>query len=94
MTVKVTISGPKGSGKTTLARAIKSYLLDLGYHVAIKDEPGEGHQALAKTEVMRLAEMNLSFARHEIEVYSNQEEAEVLSNKELTQRVRALEARR
>ena len=34
----ITISGPRGSGKTTVAKALFQHLKELGMNVAVKDE--------------------------------------------------------
>lgn len=91
MTLKIAITGSKGEGKTTCARAIATFLRDLGYHVEFRDEPHAGH--LPREELMRMTETAAHFTPPNVEIYSNQEGAEVLSNKELTQRLKALEAR-
>ena len=37
--LRITVSGPVRSGKSTIARALSDYLLKLGFEVALDDDP-------------------------------------------------------
>jgi hypothetical protein len=92
VTIRIAITGPKGVGKTVIARAIKSFLGDTcGYDVALKDEGGENAAPLTKEQLFKLSDQNLHFKMPVVEVYSNIDEKETLSTRELSERIRRIE---
>jgi molybdopterin-guanine dinucleotide biosynthesis protein len=55
--IQLHVRGPQGSGKTTLARLLRSLLRLHGYIVEIHDTANDAHDAARGTEVLIIEEL-------------------------------------